>query len=50
MLDRFHDGVIDGAPSFGGVDALGSDRICPLQGLATQGIDLVNHQAVRAGL
>jgi len=41
--------VVDGAPSFGGVDALSSNRICPLQGLALQGIHLVNHHAVRVG-
>ena len=49
MLDRFHDGVVDGVPSFGGVDALSLDCICPLLGLTFQGIDLINHQTVRAG-
>jgi len=40
---------VDGVPSFGGVDALSSNRICPLQGLALQGIHLINHQAIRVG-
>jgi len=37
VLDCFHDGVVNGVPSFSGVDALGSDSICPLEGLAFKG-------------